>query len=115
VNVVVKEDSVQLREKYMNIVFKSKIYFCPEFFDFLLSLLKPTKITPTSTSYGSYSSISIKGATLMSLTELERKLREWSKKKWNESDINFELESIELTEKEKKKIDSVIVFEKVGH
>jgi len=99
----------------MNIIFKAKIWMTPDFIDFLMHLLKPSKITPFKSSWGSDGSVRIEGARMISMQELKRELQEYHERQGDYGDIELEIESVELSEEEKAKVDSVITFEKAIH
>lgn len=96
----------------MDLTFKCEITATPEFLDFLLVLLKPNELVPP---LGYSENFGIRGASLISIEELERKLKEWARKHQKEYYVGLKVERIILTNKEKKEIGKSVFFEKVGN
>ena len=98
----------------MDVEFKVDFEIDDEFIDFLIFLLQPTQIIPTSSF--STKSVNMKGALPMGMQELNRKIFDYLEKssRYN-SGTGFDVQSLSLTEKDKEVLKSRITFEKLFH
>lgn len=93
----------------MDITFKVAFYSSSDFVDYLLAFLKPSSLEVIS------SEIRIRGATLMSIEELESNIRAWADKHRPGAYVEFKIFSISLSPEEKEEIDKAVVFQNVLH
>jgi len=95
----------------MDLSFETDAFVNSAFLDFLLALLKPTSLEIGR--YYNSNVIVIKEAKLISLEELERIIKEWHMKRYNETDLDIRFKEIKLSSKEKSKYPAIVTFENV--